>query len=760
MITKINIKDFLSYGTTEIEVPKGLGLIIGDNGIGGSNGSGKSGLIEAITWGLWGNARSTETFPSGDALIRRGTSRTEVGIQVVDRDGVTLKSTRSRISTGKGTTVLDVTYSEPYFFGKSIADTQKDLIRLLGMDFDLFKHTYFIKPGESSNFSLLPPREAKLMIMNILNLSKWEKYHNAAKDKHHTSERLVNDIGVIINTLQSQLDGKDKDRLNEQIGDYKSKTEELNIDITTFKTKISTCTKEDEKLSKDLAEAEASYNTDADKQIELAKRHKSTEDAINNISNNVHSMETSISNKNIEIDRCQNEIEDASKKIFEYTREIADMSEEEFVTKIDAQKQPIEDIKNNLIEIITKIGINKSKIDTNESRIDELSSNDDSGICPVLGEKCDRVTQDAISPTIHELKEEINNIMEENKKLFEEEKDQVEARARLDAESDELQKKLTWFRAKQNAAISLSSKCEQYKESISNYNDLIGELEENLKSAHEMLVNEKNNFTEIDNELNQLDTSHMKESLDKINNIKSQRSFISGDIKELEKESTERTDELNITLGNIAVAESQLTEIEDTEDEVLLKKQDLEKHRLDTTILKQVMDVFSKDGIPLHMIDISAATIENIANGILAEIGKNISIKIKVEKENKKDGKIKDTFEIVIMQDGHEVLYRMYSGGESFWIDFALRMSLAIVEHNISGSMMDTFIIDEGIGRLDSFNRELFVNVLRFVISNHHVSQILLVTHTDISESQRTIFDFIITATKDNGVSSLECITV
>ena len=81
-INKISIQNFYSIKNIELELDtySGLVLIKGKNlDTGGSNGSGKSAIIEAVCWGLTGKTirKSTE-----DALINFKSKRNRIGIKI------------------------------------------------------------------------------------------------------------------------------------------------------------------------------------------------------------------------------------------------------------------------------------------------------------------------------------------------------------------------------------------------------------------------------------------------------------------------------------------------------------------------------------------------------------------------------------------------------------------------------------------------------------------------------------------------------
>jgi exonuclease SbcC len=71
----------------------------------------------------------------------------------------------------------------------------------------------------------------------------------------------------------------------------------------------------------------------------------------------------------------------------------------------------------------------------------------------------------------------------------------------------------------------------------------------------------------------------------------------------------------------------------------------------------------------------------------------------------------------------------MYSGGEAFRINFALRIALSRLLARRAGAPLPTLIIDEGFGSQDSAGRERLVEAIRAIQDDFRC--VLVVTHLD-----------------------------
>jgi len=73
--------------------------------------------------------------------------------------------------------------------------------------------------------------------------------------------------------------------------------------------------------------------------------------------------------------------------------------------------------------------------------------------------------------------------------------------------------------------------------------------------------------------------------------------------------------------------------------------------------------------------------------------------------------------------------YEMFSGGEAFRIDFALRIALSRLMTYRSGSSLSTLFIDEGFGTQDASGREKLVEVINSV--QNEFDKIIVITHLE-----------------------------
>ncbi len=73
--------------------------------------------------------------------------------------------------------------------------------------------------------------------------------------------------------------------------------------------------------------------------------------------------------------------------------------------------------------------------------------------------------------------------------------------------------------------------------------------------------------------------------------------------------------------------------------------------------------------------------------------------------------------------------YELFSGGEAFRVNFALRLALARVLAHRAGARLQTLVIDEGFGSQDIEGRQRLIEAINRV--QHEFAKILVITHME-----------------------------
>ncbi len=228
---RLELKNFLAYRSPDPLRFDGIHLAC----LIGSNGAGKSSLLDAITWALWGQARAKRD----DELVHMG--QTDMLVQLdFDQEGTTYRVVRRRSRKGRGTGALDLfsvvdgqpnTLSEP-----SIRETQEKINRLLRLDYETFTTSAFLQQGKADAFTTKAPAQRKQILSDILGLAQWERYEEAAKEllKTIASELMV--IEQRIKDIDEEL--AKEPRLKQILGEAEAAQQEAEAALMIAEEKL------------------------------------------------------------------------------------------------------------------------------------------------------------------------------------------------------------------------------------------------------------------------------------------------------------------------------------------------------------------------------------------------------------------------------------------------------------------------------------------------------------------------------------------
>ena len=251
---KLQLQNFLSYGTEAPTLDFNQFQVAC---LSGKNGQGKSALLDAMTWALWGEARKSSGKRKPDEeLIRIGTRHMEVTF-IFDVAGDRYRVTRSfsRSSTGKTTTsdlefqiYLPETDTYRTLTEGHMRDTQARIEKTLGLDYNTFINSAFLLQGRSDEFTKKRPSERKEILASILNLSKYEELAALARDRWRTAKQVQQQATSEVERLHEQV---------EDVPDWKAEHEAVSSDVDAKQEALASLRAEEKRLTEKQAELEA-----------------------------------------------------------------------------------------------------------------------------------------------------------------------------------------------------------------------------------------------------------------------------------------------------------------------------------------------------------------------------------------------------------------------------------------------------------------------------------------------------------------------
>jgi DNA repair protein SbcC/Rad50 len=206
---KLELKNFLSYGDTLQTIDFSNHTLIC---LSGKNGNGKSALLDAITWAVWGQARKIGgTSKADEGLLRLGQTRMMVVLTFM-LNNKTYRVRREFAKThGKPFAALDfeVLDEEGSFFrsltDKTIRATQDVIERTINLDFDTFVNSAFLRQGQSNEFSKKTAKERKQILANILGLGTYDVLQQHANAEAKKLEQQQTSLRQVIAHLETDI---------------------------------------------------------------------------------------------------------------------------------------------------------------------------------------------------------------------------------------------------------------------------------------------------------------------------------------------------------------------------------------------------------------------------------------------------------------------------------------------------------------------------------------------------------------------------
>ncbi len=212
---RLTLQDFLCYPQAVLDL-RGIHTAC----ICGPNGAGKSALLDALTWGIWGQSRAS----NDSDLIRKGASETQVEVIYLSR-GQTYRILRSRHLSGQGSLEWQIQTGETAgqtrwrtLTRRGMRATQQAIQSQLSLDYDTFIHSAYLRQGQADAFTLKRPGERKQILAEMLKLGQYDLLAERCREQVR-SAKLKADL------LQERLHKLDQQQAH--VGQIQAELEQL-----------------------------------------------------------------------------------------------------------------------------------------------------------------------------------------------------------------------------------------------------------------------------------------------------------------------------------------------------------------------------------------------------------------------------------------------------------------------------------------------------------------------------------------------------
>ncbi|MBE9170485.1 exonuclease subunit SbcC [Pleurocapsales cyanobacterium LEGE 06147] len=198
---QLTLHNFLSYREATLDF-RGLHTAC----ICGANGAGKSSLLEAITWVIWGKSRTA----TEDDVIYAGANNVRVDFEFIC-NSQTYRIIRSRARGRSSSLELQVATESGRFrslTAKGLKATQEQIIGYLKLDYETFINSAYLRQGRADEFMLRRPSERKQILADLLKLDRYEQLATQAKDLAKEYKGQAEQLEQSLEPLEEQLGQK------------------------------------------------------------------------------------------------------------------------------------------------------------------------------------------------------------------------------------------------------------------------------------------------------------------------------------------------------------------------------------------------------------------------------------------------------------------------------------------------------------------------------------------------------------------------
>ncbi len=188
---QLSLQNFLSYPSAVLDL-SGIHTAC----VCGANGAGKSSLLEALTWGIWGQSRSG----NDEDLIHTGA--TEVQVRVTyQSQGQLYRVLRTRARGGPTRLEWQIQTETGWraLTQRGVRATQAAIQSQLRLDYETFINSAYLRQGRADEFTLKRPGERKQILSEILKLGQYERLAERCRDRGREAK-------VQLQLRQEQLD--------------------------------------------------------------------------------------------------------------------------------------------------------------------------------------------------------------------------------------------------------------------------------------------------------------------------------------------------------------------------------------------------------------------------------------------------------------------------------------------------------------------------------------------------------------------------
>ena len=679
MLQSVELENFLSHKNTKLVFDKGVTVFVGQNG------AGKSSIIDAITFALFGEHLRKST----KGLLRRGNNQAyaKVEFSIGNRQFEAVRKIDSKGTVGAvlqekvNGELVPLAAGERKQFGESMTKTIESLI---GLDFEKLKVASIVQQGELQAIIETDPRKFKELINAVIGIDKldiaFESMKKTIDSFRDTTRAKLGYDDTNIDVLQNRVDALLKEMAS----------------LDPQKKRL-----EDDKIlqEQEFAKLEQTIEKEIPKELKIKEIESKKEDLLKYIRDSIVKMKRDLVEKEKKLAECSNSLSIASLKI-------------QVETDAKQAQLDIDKINTELKQVGEKIATIKSQQDI-ANRLHLVD-----GKCPV----CDSSVE-KLNPLFDE--KYITSELEALKKkteFFTKESATIQTNKReLDLKLQQVIK----------AEGILSSNNIKNQEDLARLQEEISKLQVNTRE----LPHEISSANLMQYAIDEYSTDMIK-TITKLTD--ETQGFDINNFRDL-KSRLEQQRKIVVALDqNIVAVDTKLKMYQDDQEKIskiLLELQTVKQYVSSLETIRS--QIYNRDG-PV------ATSLRSWALNMISQKASDYLSTFNVKIQRIALGEKSRDIGITCHAGNLELDLESLSGGEKVSVALALRLGMA---HLMGTSNLNFIILDEPTTHLDQERRKSLVSVLSQAFESNidAISQFIIITHdSEIFENSNidAIYDF------------------
>jgi exonuclease SbcC len=669
---ELEIRNFLAYRNPPVLSFEGMHVAC----LAGPNGAGKSSLLDAMTWALWGRARSN----SPDELIHQGEREMRVAL-TFDHAGSRYRVIRQRKAGKQGASLLELQVWDSRLEGwrslseGSMRGTQEKIETILRLDYETFINSAFLMQGRADEFTTKTPTQRKQVLATILGLERWEVYEDRVKKRISETEGEIQRLEGRLEEIEREL----------------AKREQYEAELTAAEQAAT-------EAGAKLAELEKRWS-----EIERARSERTAlQRQMDDLTRRIAAKEGEVAETARELARAQARADKASlmAALDVLQKQLADLG------TVQASLHEAMAARTALRERVAELkGVNQTlgpQTEPVKARLATLESST-APICPTCGQPLSEA---------HRLKllEELRQDIEERRRLYRDNQAEIKSLdgqgSPLDGQIAEMNEQLREHGEISRRAGELQAAlahADEAADQVAVLKERSGRWSEELRADHDALARLE--------QMAALSDERLKAS-----------SLLQRDLDRARLDKRVADERVGGARQRLAALEAYALQREQR----LAEREELTDN---LALYRDLREAFSKRGVPAMIIETAVPELENAANQLLARLSDGqLHLRIETQKETKA-GDVREALEILISDLLGTRPYELYSGGEAFRINFAIRIALSRLLARRAGAQLRSLFIDEGFGTQDDRGREHLVAAINSIQDDF--DRILVITHIE-----------------------------